>query len=114
MAGFANSVGSEEWLEWPSRKVKVLVDRKRLPQSTLTMALCYYEPGYERAAHTHDSEVEAMYCLKGKGEIILGDQVIAFEPGTMVYAPAGVEHSLRSDPDSDLEFLAIFNPPYDF
>ncbi len=45
--------------------------------------------------HTHSSE-EVFIVLRGKGEVLVGDEVIPFVAPATVIAPAGIAHQLRN------------------
>lgn len=114
MEGFGNSTQAEPLLDLKSRKFQVLIDEKRLPGCCMSMAVYYYPPDSRGPVHHHDVETEVYYCLRGSGHIRINDKVFDLKPGHVVYIPPGSEHQTWSDPDSEMDFLAIFVPPIKF
>lgn len=61
--------------------------------------------------HFHANEVETIYLLSGKSELVLGDERIPFNAGSVVAIPKGLEHELYNVSDEEVELLAFFTPP---
>jgi len=59
--------------------------------------------------HVHQHHTEVYYCLEGSGHIELGDERLAFGPGTAVMIPPGTPHALRGD----FRIVNIVVPPFD-
>ena len=59
------------------------------------------------------NHLEAVYCIRGKGSIttLSDDRTWEIEPGTIYALDQHDEHILRADPETDLEFACVFNPP---
>jgi uncharacterized protein YjlB len=47
--------------------------------------------------HSHPDFEEYWFVLKGKGQIIVGDETYDVEPGDLVITPRGVPHKARGD-----------------
>jgi quercetin dioxygenase-like cupin family protein len=45
----------------------------------------------------------------GRGIYTVGDEVIVAEPGDVVIVPAGIWHSFRSDENTRLQHVAVFD-----
>lgn len=63
-------------------------------------------PGGSTPRHVHDTE-EVFVLLRGKGEMIVGDQVIQFEAPATVIAPAHVPHQLKNTGDVPTDQIVI-------
>ena len=61
--------------------------------------------------HHHADEVETVYMLSGKGELLLDQDRVPFHAGSIVVIPKAMEHELHNVGDEPLELLAIFTPP---
>ena len=61
--------------------------------------------------HLHANEVETVYLVSGQGELVLADERVTFNAGSIVAIPKGVEHELHNVGDEPLELLAFFTPP---
>lgn len=89
--------------------IKQLVTREMNPG--LTVNLVRVPPGAEITLHTHDGSTETFYILAGRGVCRIGAEEFALAPGVCAHAPPGIPHTVRSTGDTELEALAIFNPP---
>ena len=56
-------------------------------------------------------QVETVFILAGKSELVLGDRRMPFNAGAIVAIPKGLEHELHNVGDDAVELLAIFTPP---
>jgi quercetin dioxygenase-like cupin family protein len=63
------------------------------------------------ARHLHANEVETVYLLAGKSELVLGDERVPFNAGSVVAIPKGLEHELHNVGEDSVELLAFFTPP---
>ncbi len=61
--------------------------------------------------HVHTGYDEVYFVLSGRGTITLDRDTYPLRPGTAVVIPAGVPHSLRAEPDDELEFVIFGTPP---
>jgi mannose-6-phosphate isomerase-like protein (cupin superfamily) len=62
----------------------------------------------DQTPHTRD---EAYVVVKGSGHFVCGDARRAFEPGELLFVPAGVAHRFESF-TSDLTVWVIFYGPH--
>lgn len=60
--------------------------------------------------HTHET-LEVFYIISGQGEALINDQWLACGAGDVIYAPAGVVHSIKNTGDQIVELIANF-PKY--
>jgi mannose-6-phosphate isomerase-like protein (cupin superfamily) len=65
--------------------------------------------GFPRFFHTGYDEV--YYVLSGKGSVTLDGKASPLRPGSVVVIPAGVSHSVQSDPGLEVEFVIFGIPP---
>lgn len=56
---------------------------------------------------------EYFLVTKGRGTVVVGEQISPVEPGTVVFLAAGVPHSLTAAGDTGLEFYAVSSPAFD-
>lgn len=64
-------------------------------------------PGASIGLHTHETNSEMIYVLKGNGTMLYDDGKEAVSEGTCHYCPMGHSHSLINDGQEELLFLAI-------
>ena len=60
--------------------------------------------------HVHPAEEEILYLLSGSGEFYFDGQPEPVEPGTCVYIPAGLEHSINNTCDEVMKVVYVFSP----
>ena len=65
------------------------------------------ESGATIGVHTHETNSEVIYFLKGRGKVLYDGEYEKVEEGMCHYCPKGHTHSLINDSDSDLEFFAV-------
>jgi len=63
------------------------------------------------AAHVHTSEEEALYVVDGRGHVECEGQVLPIEPGSFVFVPPGISHSVHNTGDEPIKFFYAFSPP---
>jgi mannose-6-phosphate isomerase-like protein (cupin superfamily) len=77
--------------------------------------LCFgvadFPPLRQAPAHVHETSEEVIYILTGKGEIYFDGKPEPVEPGTCVYIPPGVVHSINNLSDEILKVAYVFSPP---
>lgn len=66
-------------------------------------------PGAELMPHTHEV-LEIFHILKGTGSALVNGERVDVTGGTVIIAPANIEHGLRNTGDTDIELYAVFSP----
>lgn len=61
--------------------------------------------------HVHKAYEETYYILSGQGTITLDGDTREIRPGTVVYIPAQMPHSLESTSPEPLVFIIFGTPP---
>ena len=64
-------------------------------------------PGASIGLHTHETNSEIMYFLKGTATMICDGVPEKIEPGVCHYCEKGHSHTLINDGGEDLEFFAV-------
>lgn len=101
-------------LELPKRTVQVFVGGEAYKSEEMTMGKTVVAPHTNMDPHVHENEEEIVFVIKGSGEAIVGGIVEKMEPDTAVVFPKGVEHTIHNTGDTELEFVFMFHPAYDF
>ena len=70
----------------------------------------FFSANKHAPAHIHDKEEEVVYCLEGKGEIIIDGKPEEIKPGTVVFMPPGSLHSVNNTGDEMIKLLFAFSP----
>jgi quercetin dioxygenase-like cupin family protein len=69
--------------------------------------------GEEPPEHTHDTEDEIFYVLRGALTFRCGDQTFDAEDGASVFLPHGTEHGYSIRGDGDVRLLVVTSPSKD-
>lgn len=75
------------------------------------VSMVHVPPGGVVGWHTHNTQVETVYVLKGQAVLTIGTNESALTAGCIVAIPSGREHTLRNVGSEAVELLAIFTPP---
>ena len=96
----------------PGRDHKMIVGPKNFgPAQNLCFGVAEFPPMRQAPAHQHETSEEVIYILSGRGEIFFDGVPEPIEPGTCVYIPQGVEHSINNLGGEVLKVAYIFSPP---
>ena len=67
-------------------------------------------PGQEQKPHTHEGCDKIYYVIEGCGLFKIGAEVREVGEKNVVYAPSGVEHSVKNDSGANLTLLVMMTP----
>ncbi|MCC6190403.1 MAG: cupin domain-containing protein [Anaerolineales bacterium] len=76
----------------------------------LLLGLNCLEPGQAQAPHTHDGQDKFYFVIEGEGDFLVGDEAQHAGPGSVVCAPAGVEHGVKNTAGTRLVLLVGIAP----
>lgn len=99
-----------EWVKNPMHKdtyLKTILDE--YDNQNIIVRLAKIMPGGEIVPHTHENQ-ETFYFLKGNGLALINGEKTRVKEGQLVNAPAGCEHGVINDTDSELILYAVFSP----
>jgi quercetin dioxygenase-like cupin family protein len=94
---------------YAGRTIRTLLNPKATGTSGLVLGVITYQPGCIVEPHSHDDQ-EALYVLKGRGKAKIGDESVKLEPGTAVYIPKGMIHSVTNSSARPIEAVLIHAP----
>lgn len=69
------------------------------------------EPGQAQRVHTHGGQDKFYFVVEGEGTFTIGEEVRAVGPGTVVWAPAEMEHGVENHGDGRLTLFMGMAPP---
>jgi quercetin dioxygenase-like cupin family protein len=69
------------------------------------------EPGQVQRTHAHGTADKFYFVLEGRGRFTVGGEERDAVPGTLVCAPAGVEHGVANQGEDRLSLLVAIAPP---
>lgn len=76
------------------------------------MLLGTVKPGGEAEPHSHDTEHQIIYILKGQADVILGgDPPVICGPGDIIRIPPKLKHAVVTKGDEDYQCVIIYSPP---
>ena len=67
------------------------------------------EPGGRVPLHEHEQE-EVYYVLKGRGEMMVGEETQTMQAVSAVYIPPNTRHTLSNSGDEELHMLFVYSP----
>lgn len=79
--------------------------------TTLLAGLNTFEPGQSQRLHAHAGADKFYLLLSGKARMTVGDVTREVEPGTLVWAPAGVPHGVDAALERTVMLVAMAPPP---
>lgn len=65
------------------------------------------EPGASIGVHTHETDSEVIFMLKGTGVVLSDGEKEVLPAGSCHYCPQGHSHSLRNESDEVIAFYAV-------
>jgi quercetin dioxygenase-like cupin family protein len=72
---------------------------------------CTLPPRSCTGLHVHSVIEETFYVLEGECELQVGEELVEAKPGTFVYIPPGVPHSVANTSDKPARMLQTISPP---
>lgn len=70
------------------------------------------EPGQVQRVHSHADQDKFYYVVEGEGRFTVGTEVGILGPGTVIWAPAGIDHGVENAGTSRLTvFMGMAPPP---
>ena len=77
---------------------------------TVTINVVRFVEGAGIKPHLHKTHDEAVYIIKGSGQMLIDGKWIDVKPGSFHFNPINKVHSTRNTGKEDLIFLSIFTP----
>ncbi len=77
----------------------------------ISMGVSFFAPHAHAPGHIHEKEEEVIYIVAGRGRMHVGNSFEKIRPGTAVYIPAGMEHSVENTGDEPIKLVYAFSPP---
>jgi len=84
---------------FPDRRSADLIGTDAIPSTSgFNVGVAWYTATEFGEPQVH-ADQEAVYVVSGKGELRVGDAVVALRPGVAVYVPPGTPHGGRTTAD---------------
>ena len=69
-------------------------------------------PGAQLSYQSHAKRAEHWTIVRGKGEVVLNDQVVPVQAGSHVFIPLGAKHRMRNTGTEPLDFIEVQTGSY--
>jgi quercetin dioxygenase-like cupin family protein len=104
-------IGSEKIDPPNERSLKILMSPQVDPgMQNITALMSTIAPHTgQTGIHTHTVD-ELIYVITGRGEGYEAGEKFTIEPGTIIYAKAGVEHNCKNFSDETMQMYCIYSP----
>lgn len=67
--------------------------------------------GGEIGEESHPGTDQILYCLDGKGKVVLENQEDVFERHDMILVRKGVKHNFINTDSKEMKIITIYSPP---
>jgi mannose-6-phosphate isomerase-like protein (cupin superfamily) len=92
---------------------RYLVNPDNLGSAYFDFRISRYPEGGRVEPHVHDVAEHVYLVTAGRGEARCGDELRSVGPGTVLFVPPGITHSIANTGADDLEFVVVTSPPSD-
>ncbi len=86
-----------------------LISPENSSSKNLSIQISILPPEQEQPYHAHEPE-QCYYILKGKGAILIEEEIKEVVEGDAIYIPSNQKHGIKNTGDTVLEYLS-FNTP---
>lgn len=92
-----------------------LLNQENSSSERVAITEVHVEPGAGQPRHIHEASEQIWYALKGRGRLLLADEIEQeFRAGDVARFAAGDVHGLRNDGEEAFAYIAVTAPPVDF
>lgn len=92
------------------RVYKLLASKDTIGCKNLCAGVSFFPANKHALGHIHEKEEELVYCLEGKGEIIIDGKSEKIKPGIVVYIPPKSLHSVNNTGEETIKLFFVFSP----
>jgi len=97
--------------DFPWGQIRWLFHGRLAADAEMTFAVVTLRAGQTSPSHTHANCEELMYALKGRIEVVAGEEVHSVSPGALVRIPRGIEHRSRNSSAEDAVLVCAYSAP---
>lgn len=99
-----------DWREHAGARAEKFYKKTLWHGAHVMVGLNCLEPNQAQRTHAHEGADKFYFVLEGRGRFTLGDEEREVEGGTLVVAPAGVNHGVTNTGDTRLTLLVAIAP----
>jgi mannose-6-phosphate isomerase-like protein (cupin superfamily) len=85
-------------------------DAMGIPNRAVSWEIHNYRPGGSLNKHMHTDSVHVFYILSGTADYHIGDQTYHVRPGTFIYCPENIPHSMEVTGNAELSYVWFSGP----
>lgn len=101
-----------EFKKLQGRDHKMIIGPTNFGQSkNMCFGVAEFPPESHAPEHIHNAEEEVIYILNGSGKIYFDGKPEMVKPGTCVYIPSGIRHSINNMDKDTMKLIYVFSPP---
>lgn len=92
-----------------------LINHENSDSKRVTITEVHLKIGAIQPRHRHNTSEQIWYALKGKGKLLLADEVeMFFSAGDVVRFADNDIHGLLNDGNTEFIYISVTSPPIDF
>ena len=91
----------------------LLLGRGDFGSTNLAITWVECGPNSQQPLHSHLDSEQAYVIVRGRGEMIVGDERQEVGPGAMILIPPGTDHAIRNPSDQTLVYVSAASPPFE-
>ncbi len=96
----------------PGRTVYPMVGYDGIKSNQMAFGIAELPSQSKMDPHKHINEEEIIYIYEGFGKVYIGENIVEpLEPGTVIVAPRGVNHTIQNESKNLMKWVWVFNPP---
>jgi len=96
--------------ENPLKPGETLQRIKIAEDNTVTLLVLRLVEGAEAKKHYHKTHNEMLVCVKGKGQMMVGEKWVDIKPGTVHFNPMGKAHAAKNIGKGPFVLISIYTP----
>ncbi len=106
------SANDREFLDHPKfAGVRIAVLVKRENSDAVSVSELEIDSGVEIPRHTHDTQLDSIYCISGEAEAFVKGKWTKVAAGDYIFVPPNDEHGIRNIGDQHLRLFIHHSPP---
>ncbi|MEK6645195.1 MAG: cupin domain-containing protein [Candidatus Firestonebacteria bacterium] len=98
-------------VQLPGRLHKMIVKPENMGTKRMCFGIADFPAQAHAPAHVHKKEEEIIYILTGSGKMFFDGKSEPIKPGTCIFIPPKVVHSINNTSKQVMKLVYVFSPP---